>query len=273
MPGPPPPRSPATGGSHSLVLCAATLMTIVDETVVCVALPTIQRDLGFATSDLSWVVNAYLIAFGGLLLLAGRIGDLVGRRRVLLGGLSLFVAASVLCGVAPSAPWLVAARVRAGRRRRARRVGRARHGRRALRRSAPAGPRDRGLLVRRAPRALRSGCSSAASSPTSPAGAGSSSSTCPIGIATVLAGRRVLARERRPRAARGGRRRRRRAAGERPDAGHRRDRRRRCARARRAAPRRCSLLRGAAGDGAPAADRRWGCCARASSSAPTPCTR
>ena len=92
------------------LLCAATLMTIVDETVVSVALPTIQRDLGFATSDLSWVVNAYLIAFGGLLLLAGRIGDLVGRRRVLLAGLSLFVAASVMCGVAPSAQWLVAAR-------------------------------------------------------------------------------------------------------------------------------------------------------------------
>lgn len=92
------------------LLCAATLMTIVDETVVSVALPTIQRDLGFATSELSWVVNAYLIAFGGLLLLAGRIGDLVGRRSVLLAGLSLFVAASVLCGVAPSAPWLVAAR-------------------------------------------------------------------------------------------------------------------------------------------------------------------
>ena len=92
------------------LLCAATLMTIVDETVVSVALPTIQRDLGFATSDLSWVVNAYLIAFGGLLLLAGRIGDLVGRRSVLLAGLSLFVAASVLCGVASSAQWLVAAR-------------------------------------------------------------------------------------------------------------------------------------------------------------------
>jgi EmrB/QacA subfamily drug resistance transporter len=92
------------------LLCAATLMTIVDETVVSVALPTIQRDLGFATSELSWVVNAYLIAFGGLLLLAGRIGDLVGRRSVLLAGLSLFVAASALCGVAPSAPWLVATR-------------------------------------------------------------------------------------------------------------------------------------------------------------------
>jgi EmrB/QacA subfamily drug resistance transporter len=92
------------------VVCAATLMTIVDETVVSVALPSIQRDLGFATGDLSWVVNAYLISFGGLLLLAGRIGDLIGRGRVLLVGLSLFVVASALCGAAPSAAALVAAR-------------------------------------------------------------------------------------------------------------------------------------------------------------------
>jgi EmrB/QacA subfamily drug resistance transporter len=92
------------------VVCAATLMTIVDETVVSVALPSIQRDLGFAAADLSWVVNAYLISFGGLLLLAGRIGDLVGRGRVLLAGLSLFVVASALCGAAPSAAALVAAR-------------------------------------------------------------------------------------------------------------------------------------------------------------------
>jgi EmrB/QacA subfamily drug resistance transporter len=92
------------------VLCAGTLMTIVDETVVSVALPSIQRELRFATSDLSWVVNAYLISFGGLLLLAGRIGDLIGRRRVLLGGLMLFVAASLACGAAPSAAALVAAR-------------------------------------------------------------------------------------------------------------------------------------------------------------------
>src|SRR3954462_357850 len=92
------------------VLCAGTLMTIVDETVVSVALPSIQRELRFATSGLSWVVNAYLISFGGLLLLAGRIGDLIGRRRVLLAGLALFTAASVACGVAPSAATLVTAR-------------------------------------------------------------------------------------------------------------------------------------------------------------------
>jgi len=91
------------------VLCAATLMTIVDETVVSVALPTIQRELGIATGDLSWIVNAYLIAFGGLLLLAGRVGDLVGRRRVLLAGLALFVAAHS-ADAATSPAWLVAAR-------------------------------------------------------------------------------------------------------------------------------------------------------------------
>jgi EmrB/QacA subfamily drug resistance transporter len=93
-----------------IVLCTATLMAILDDTIVNVALPTIQRDLGFATSELSWVLNAYLVAFGGLLLLAGRIGDLIGRRRVLLAGLTLFVAASALCGAAPSAAWLIAAR-------------------------------------------------------------------------------------------------------------------------------------------------------------------
>jgi len=92
------------------LLCAAVLMAIVDETVVSVALPAIQRDLGFATDDLSWIVNAYLAGFGGLLLLSGRIGDLVGRKTVLLAGLSLFVLASGLCGAAPSSAWLVAGR-------------------------------------------------------------------------------------------------------------------------------------------------------------------
>jgi EmrB/QacA subfamily drug resistance transporter len=92
------------------IVCAATLMTIVDETVVSVALPTIQRELGFGAGDLSWVVNAYLIAFGSLLLFAGRLGDLVGRRRILLIGVAVFVAASLLCGLAASREWLVLAR-------------------------------------------------------------------------------------------------------------------------------------------------------------------
>jgi EmrB/QacA subfamily drug resistance transporter len=100
-----------TGRARTLalyVLCSGMLMIVLDVTVVNVALPSIQDDLGFSPSGLAWVVNAYLIAFGGLLLLAGRIGDLLGRRRVFLGGLALFTAASVLCGLARS-PWLLVA--------------------------------------------------------------------------------------------------------------------------------------------------------------------
>jgi EmrB/QacA subfamily drug resistance transporter len=101
------------GGSRWLalyVLCVGMLMIVLDVTIVNVALPSIQEDLRFSTSSLAWVVNAYLIAFGGLLLLAGRFGDLVGRRRVFLAGVALFTGASLLCGVAQSAAWLVAAR-------------------------------------------------------------------------------------------------------------------------------------------------------------------
>jgi len=93
-----------------VVLCAGMLMIVLDQTIVNVALPSIQDDLGFSQSNLAWVVNAYLIAFGGLLLLAGRLGDLVGRRRIFLIGLALFVAASALCGFASSQEMLVGAR-------------------------------------------------------------------------------------------------------------------------------------------------------------------
>jgi EmrB/QacA subfamily drug resistance transporter len=86
------------------------LMIVLDVTVVNVALPRIQDDLGFSTSNLAWVVNAYLIAFGGLLLLAGRLGDLVGRRRIFLIGIAVFTVASLVCGVAQSQAVLVAAR-------------------------------------------------------------------------------------------------------------------------------------------------------------------
>jgi EmrB/QacA subfamily drug resistance transporter len=92
------------------VLCVGMLMIVLDVTVVNVALPSIQDDLGFSTSDLAWVVNAYLIAFGGLLLLAGRLGDLLGRRGIFLAGLGVFTAASLLCGVAQSQELLVGAR-------------------------------------------------------------------------------------------------------------------------------------------------------------------
>src|ERR1700737_1745942 len=85
-----------------VVLCAGMLMIVLDQTVVNVALPAIQHDLGFSQTSLAWVVNAYLIAFGGLLLLAGRLGDLVGRKRVLISGLVVFTAASLLCGLSGS---------------------------------------------------------------------------------------------------------------------------------------------------------------------------
>jgi EmrB/QacA subfamily drug resistance transporter len=85
-------------------------MIVLDVTIVNVALPSIQEDLHFSTSSLAWVVNGYLIAFGGLLLLAGRVGDLIGRRRVFLAGVALFTAASLLCGAAQADWWLVLAR-------------------------------------------------------------------------------------------------------------------------------------------------------------------
>ncbi|HRV61325.1 MAG TPA: MFS transporter, partial [Solirubrobacterales bacterium] len=81
------------------VLCAGVLMIVLDATVVNVALPAIQKDLGFSQSGLAWVVNAYLIAFGGLLLLSGRLGDLISRRDVFITGLVLFTIASLLCGL------------------------------------------------------------------------------------------------------------------------------------------------------------------------------
>ncbi len=93
-----------------VVLCAGMLMIVLDVTVVNVALPSIQSDLGFSQAGLAWVVNAYLIAFGGLLLLAGRLGDLISRRRVFLTGLAVFTTASLLCGLAQTQGLLIAAR-------------------------------------------------------------------------------------------------------------------------------------------------------------------
>jgi EmrB/QacA subfamily drug resistance transporter len=92
------------------VLCAASLMVVLDSSIVAVALPAIQADLGFTAAGLAWVVTAYLVAFGGLLLLAGRLGDLLGRRRVFLGGLGLFTAASLAAGLADDAAVLVVSR-------------------------------------------------------------------------------------------------------------------------------------------------------------------
>jgi EmrB/QacA subfamily drug resistance transporter len=92
------------------VLCAGVLMIVLDVTVVNVALPSIQNDLGFSQSGLAWVVNAYLIAFGGLLLLAGRFGDILGRKRIFMYGLGVFTASSLFCGLADSQGVLVVAR-------------------------------------------------------------------------------------------------------------------------------------------------------------------
>jgi len=92
------------------VLCVGMLMIVLDATIVNVALPSIQDDLGFSQSNLAWVVNAYLIAFGGLLLLAGRIGDLIGQRRIFLIGLVIFTGASLLCALSQSQGMLIGAR-------------------------------------------------------------------------------------------------------------------------------------------------------------------
>jgi len=92
------------------VLCVGMLMIVLDATVVNVALPSIQDDLHFTQSSLAWVVNAYLIAFGGLLLLAGRLGDLIGRKTVFMVGLAVFTVASFACGIAHSQEMLVIAR-------------------------------------------------------------------------------------------------------------------------------------------------------------------
>jgi EmrB/QacA subfamily drug resistance transporter len=93
-----------------MILCTGFLLIVVDMTIVNVALPSIQRDMGFSQSGLAWVINAYLIAFGGFLLLAGRLGDLFGRKRVYLIGLAIFTCASLLCGLSFDPRMLIVAR-------------------------------------------------------------------------------------------------------------------------------------------------------------------
>ncbi|HEX3804575.1 MAG TPA: DHA2 family efflux MFS transporter permease subunit [Solirubrobacteraceae bacterium] len=109
-----PTQSPQTGDKSRwialVVLCLGFLMIILDQTIVNVALPSIQDDLHFSQSGLAWVINAYLIAFGGLLLLVGRLGDLIGRRRIFLAGLVLFTLASLVCGISDSQAMLIGAR-------------------------------------------------------------------------------------------------------------------------------------------------------------------
>jgi EmrB/QacA subfamily drug resistance transporter len=93
-----------------VVVCFAMLMNALDQTIVNVALPTIQRDLHFSQASLSWVIDAYLITFGGTLLLAGRLGDLVGRKRVFMAGVALFTVSSAVCGASNSQGMLIGAR-------------------------------------------------------------------------------------------------------------------------------------------------------------------
>src|ERR671938_718771 len=92
------------------VLCLASLMIVLDMTIVNVALPSIRADLGFSETSLAWVVNAYLLTYGGFLLLGGRLGDLLGQRRLFLAGIALFTLASLTCGLATTQGVLVAAR-------------------------------------------------------------------------------------------------------------------------------------------------------------------
>src|SRR6185503_15679424 len=93
-----------------LVLCLGDLMIVLDVTIVGVALPSIREDLGFSETSLAWVVNAYLLTFGGFLLLGGRLGDLFGHRRLFIAGIALFTGAFLACGLASSQATLVVAR-------------------------------------------------------------------------------------------------------------------------------------------------------------------
>src|SRR5215831_18555230 len=93
-----------------IVLCLGDLMIVLDTTIVNVALPSIRDDLGFSETSLAWVVNAYLLTFGGFLLLGGRLGDLFGQRRMFLAGIALFTVASIVCGLSTSQGMLIAAR-------------------------------------------------------------------------------------------------------------------------------------------------------------------
>src|SRR5919197_1169122 len=92
------------------VLCLATLMIVLDVTIVNVALPSIKHSLGFSQTSLAWVVNAYLLTYGGCLLLGGRLGDLFGHRKLFLAGITLFTAASLVCGLSTTQGMLIAAR-------------------------------------------------------------------------------------------------------------------------------------------------------------------
>jgi MFS family permease len=113
-PAAPAAQAPRRPGLALAVIATAQLMVALDLTIVTVALPHIQAALGFSGSNLEWVVNAYAVAFGGLLLLGGRSGDLLGRRRILIAGLLVFVLASLAGGLATDQAWLITARALQG---------------------------------------------------------------------------------------------------------------------------------------------------------------
>src|SRR6478736_2672622 len=102
--------TPRTRWLALYVLCLGDLMIVLDTTIVNVALPSIRADLGFSATSLAWVVNAYLLTFGGFLLLGGRLGDLYGHRRMFLCGIAFFTPASIACGLSGSQGLLIAAR-------------------------------------------------------------------------------------------------------------------------------------------------------------------
>src|ERR671932_1002236 len=112
MPSPPAARGDRHGSGAAAValLCTAQFVVVLDATIVAVALPAIQRSLRVATADLQWVVSAYTLAFAGFLVLAGRLADLHRRRRVFIVGMTLFSAASLVCGLSGTAAMLIAAR-------------------------------------------------------------------------------------------------------------------------------------------------------------------
>ncbi len=159
------------------VLCSASLMIVLDATIVNVALPSIKKDLGFTESSLAWVVNAYLLTYGGFLLLGGRLGDFLGARKLFIGGIVLFTVASLVCGLSTTQWMLVSARAVQG-------IGGATAS--AVSPRSDDGPVHDGGRPREgdgassasSPRAAgASACCSAACSPTCSAGTGSSSST------------------------------------------------------------------------------------------------
>jgi len=159
-----------------IVVCLGDLMIVLDVTIVGVALPSIREDLGFSEESLAWVVNAYLLTFGGFLLLGGRLGDLFGHRRLFLIGIGLFTAASLACGVASSQGMLVGARAVQG-------IGGALVSAVALSLMMTLflEPAERAKAMASSgssrPAAVRSACSSGASSRTLSIGTGSFSST------------------------------------------------------------------------------------------------